>query len=264
MLLLIDVGNTRVKWSVPHNNTLTCKCHTRWRYTGSVACVNIIDLTDIWKLLPITQVIIANVAGSILQKELKKLLFTIFGMHVPITWFVSTLELAGLRNKYKNPTQLGCDRFASAIGAHAMFPKKALIIITCGTVTTIDDISAEGDFFGGMILPGLEIMLASLALNTAQLPQIQLTNLTTSPFPDNTTDAIIAGCISAQVGAIERAIVAHRTKYKDKEVLCILTGGAKARLSLYISTPNKIIDNLVLIGLYVVAFFNKESSPNNY
>src|SRR5438552_2277587 len=71
-----------------------------------------------------------------------------------------------------NPAQLGCDRFASLIGAHALFPGQPLIVATCGTATTVDALSADGLFLGGMILPGLGLMASSLARNTAQLPLV--------------------------------------------------------------------------------------------
>lgn len=250
MLLLIDAGNTRIKWGIP-KNIASFKNTINWQYIGCVARINISDLASAWYLLPVTRVIIANVAGSILKKTLQKLLRSTFGTKIVITWFVSQSKLAGLCNKYKNPAQLGCDRFASAIGAHALFPKQALIVATCGTVTTVDDITADGHFMGGIILPGLKIMTTSLASNTAQLPKIQTINTIVASFPNNnTTDAIISGCIAAQIGAIEHAIAIHRKKYNNN-VLCILTGGAAEMLSTYLMIPNKKVDNLVLIGLQV-------------
>ena len=127
-----------------------------------------------------------------------------------IDWFASVPQLAGVRNGYRNPAQLGCDRFAAAIGAHALEPGKALVVATCGTATTIDALSADGDFLGGMILPGLGLMASSLARNTAQLPQIAASGAVPAGFADNTDDAILSGCLSAQAGAIERACGAAR------------------------------------------------------
>lgn len=252
MLLLIDAGNTRVKWGIPKSNIPILKDTINWQYVGCVARDNIADLVNSWYLLPVTHAIIANVAGPILKKTLQQLLQTTFGKKIIITWFISQSKLAGLHNKYKNPKQLGCDRFASAIGAHAIFPRQALIVATCGTVTTVDNITADGDFMGGMILPGLKIMTTSLAANTAQLPKIQTIKTIVKSFPNNTVDAMIAGCIAAQVGAIEHAIAIYRKKYGNN-VLCLLTGGAAEILTTYLMIPNQKIDNLVLIGLQVIA-----------
>lgn len=251
MLLLIDAGNTRLKWGVPRDVAFASGQTDRWLHAGSVARGEVDDLSAAWSGLPITRVVVSNVAGPVLREALLAMLQDLFGMEIDVTWFASQAELAGLRNLYKNPAQLGCDRFASAIGAHALFPDRALIVATCGTATTVDAVTAGGDFIGGMILPGLGVMATSLALNTAQLPQIQTISEMATPFADNTTDAIVAGCIAAQTGAIERAVVRHREQHGD--VLCVLAGGAGPVLASYLAMPCKKVDNLVLIGLHVAA-----------
>lgn len=254
MLLLIDAGNTRVKWGVPRAARFAPQADERWLHVGSVERGNVADLAAAWTGLAISQVLISNVAGPALREALLTALeLTHFAGDVQpvISWFASCAELAGVRNGYRNPAQLGCDRFASAIGAHALFPGQALIVATCGTATTVDAVTADGEFIGGMILPGLGVMATSLALNTAQLPQIQEISAVATPFADNTTDAIIAGCIAAQTGAIERAVALHRQQ--QGEVLCVLAGGAGPVLASYLATPCEKVDNLVLIGLHVAA-----------
>lgn len=254
MLLLIDAGNTRIKWGVPRNAVFASAQVDRWLHTGSADRSDVAALPAAWRALPITRAVVSNVAGPALREALTLALRETFSARIAVTWFASRAALAGLRNRYQPPLQLGCDRFASAIGAHALFPARALLIATCGTATTVDAVTADGEFIGGMILPGLGVMAASLALNTAQLPQIQAISEMTGPFADNTTDAIIAGCISAQTGAIERAVAAHRARHG--EVLCVLSGGAGPFLASYLTIPCekvKKVDNLVLIGLHVAA-----------
>lgn len=251
MLLLIDAGNTRVKWGVPRDVAFLPEQTDRWLHAGSAARGEVDELSAAWTGLAITRVVVSNVAGPVLRETLLTALQGVFGEAIDVIWFASQSELAGLRNRYKNPGQLGCDRFASAIGAHALFPDRALIVATCGTATTVDAVTADGAFIGGMILPGLGVMATSLALNTAQLPQIQTISEVTTPFADNTTDAIIAGCIAAQTGAIERAVVKHRERHGD--VLCVLAGGAGPLLASYLAMPCEKVDNLVLIGLHVAA-----------
>ena len=170
---------------------------------------------------------------------------------VQIEWFASTPQQGGVRNGYRNPAQLGCDRFASLIGAHALFPQQALIVATCGTATTVDALSPDGVFAGGMILPGLGLMASSLAGNTAQLPQVAHSLALPQMFADNTDDAIVSGCIAAQAGAIERALAAHAQQHAA--VQCVLAGGAAAYIAPQLRVPHQIVDNLVLIGLQVAA-----------
>lgn len=254
MLLLIDAGNTRIKWSIPRDAAFAPARADRWQHTGSADRSDVADLPAAWRALPVTRAVVANVAGPALREALTLALQEAFGAQITVTWFASQAALAGLRNRYQQPRQLGCDRFAAAIGAHALFPARALLVATCGTATTVDAVTADGEFTGGMILPGLGMMAASLALNTAQLPQIQAIGETTGPFADNTADAIIAGCIAAQTGAIERAFAAHRARCG--EVLCVLSGGAGSFLTPHLTIPCekiKRVDNLVLIGLHAAA-----------
>jgi type III pantothenate kinase len=170
-----------------------------------------------------------------------------------IRWFASLPQLAGVRNGYRNPAQLGCDRFAAAIGARALAPGRALIVATCGTATTIDAIDADGLFIGGMILPGLGLMAASLARNTAQLPQVPdgapAPAAAFATFADNTDDAIRNGCLAAQAGAIERACAVHGA------ALCLVSGGAGAAVAAALAptVAHRVVDNIVLAGLYRAA-----------
>jgi type III pantothenate kinase len=121
------------------------------------------------------------------------------------------------------------------------------VVATCGTATTIDALSADGVFLGGMILPGLGLMAASLARNTAQLPHIAAGDALPAGFADNTDDAILSGCLSAQAGAIERACGLLGAS------LCILSGGAARYIAPALSAPHKMVDNIVLTGLHAAA-----------
>ena len=106
-----------------------------------------------------------------------------------------------------------------------------------------------------MILPGLGLMAAALARNTAQLPLVAQREIQPTPFADNTDDAIEAGCIAAQAGAIERAVKAHTAMQATSHapVQCIISGGAAPIVAPHLSIPCHRVDNLVLIGLQTVA-----------
>jgi type III pantothenate kinase len=127
-----------------------------------------------------------------------------------------------------------------------MFEQQSLLIVTAGTATTIDALDASGRFLGGMILPGLGTMAQSLALSTAQLPQVE-TKWSGKHFADNTPDAIISGCVQAQVGAIMRA----RAQLPDAH--CLLSGGAAQYLFPCLPPPIELVEQLVLRGLHVAA-----------
>jgi len=253
VLLLIDVGNTRLKWGIAQDGRQlpAYPDAVRWRHFGTLDCADVAQLAQAWQGLGVSRVLISNVAGAALRESLQGQLLAAFGERVSIVWFASLPALAGVRNTYRNPEQLGCDRFAALIGARALFPSRALLVATCGTATTVDAMTAGGDFIGGMILPGLGMMTASLARNTAQLPQVDQIVAMTTPFADNTADAIVAGCLAAQVGAIEHALAEHCVH--QGEVLCVLAGGAAPLLAAHMVAPCEKVDNLVLIGLHVAA-----------
>jgi type III pantothenate kinase len=195
-----------------------------------------------WHSQGVARAIVSNVAGSAMRERLASLL-----PQVPVEWFASSASRAGLANGYRNPAQLGCDRFAAAIGARALVPGRSLVVATCGTATTIDAVSAGGVFIGGMILPGLGLMASSLAKNTAQLPQVAPGAAPPPQFADNTDDAIVSGCLNAQAGAIERAVAAHRAD------ACILSGGAAPWVAPALTISYQLADNIVLAGLHAAA-----------
>jgi type III pantothenate kinase len=162
MLLLVDAGNTRVKWAIAEPGAAPGE----WIAQGAAAHADLDSLSAAWAGHIVTRAIVSNVAGDAMRDRLAALL------PVAPTWFVSRPELAGMRNRYRDPARLGADRFAAALGARTLAPGKSLVVATCGTATTVDAVSRDGDFLGGMILPGLGLMLGSLARNTAQLPQV--------------------------------------------------------------------------------------------
>jgi len=243
MLLLVDAGNTRIKWACADENAGP----GQWLDHGWVEHAGLNGLRSAFGAHPVDRVLVSNVAGAALRGALEQELLAGGVDPACIEWFASEPERAGLRNRYRNPRQLGSDRFASAIGARALYPGRALLVATCGTATTIDAISPDGVFVGGMILPGLGLMAASLARNTAQLPQVAQGLDAAEPFADHTDAAIASGCLAAQAGAIERAHAALVRRHEAPQ--CLLSGGAAALISPHLAPPHARIDNLVLIGL---------------
>lgn len=235
MLLLIDAGNTRIKWA------LVDPAQAGWRDAGAVTHAGLATLAPAWQCSGATRAVIANVAGPALRAELEQLLPELLP-GIVLHWFVSVPVCAGIRNGYRDPAQLGCDRFAAMIGARARFPAHALLVVTCGTATTIDAVTADGVFIGGLILPGLGMMTTSLARQTAQLPQVDAA-ATPPLFADHTEAAILSGCLAAQAGAIERALAAH------PGARCVLSGGAASHVAAALNAPYRLVDNLVLLGL---------------
>jgi type III pantothenate kinase len=249
--LLIDAGNTRIKWALAAPGAALGHWQAQGAHLHADAAAFppqlAAALAAAGAMPAIGRVLVANVAGQAVRAMLAGWLAAPQLQIRPqaIEWFASVAQRAGVRNAYRNPAQLGCDRFAAAIGARALCPERAIVVANCGTATTIDALSADGTFLGGMILPGLGLMASSLAKNTAQLPQIQPGKLPEG-FADNTDDAILTGCLAAQAGAIERAFELHQA------VECIISGGAAPYVAPAVPVPHRHVENIVMIGLHAV------------
>ena len=251
MLLLIDAGNTRIKWALVATESAVVG---GWLASGAVTHAQLDTLAAQWAALSISEALLSNVAGSVIGMRLRAML------PVVVRDFASLPQLAGLTNGYRAPSQLGCDRFAAAIGARTLAPGQAVIVANCGTATTIDAITADGVYLGGMILPGLGLMASSLARNTAQLPQIAGDAMLPAGFADNTDDAILSGCLAAQAGAIERAVRMHGAS------ACLLSGGAAPRIApaLALAVPLQLVDNIVMLGLQAAARAGAAGNQGNH
>lgn len=242
MQLLIDAGNTRIKWAVAAAGAEP----GRWLAQGVLAHEALVQAVPQWRSFAISGVLVSNVAGAAIAACIAEALAAAGVRPEGIEWFRSTPSRAGVTNGYREPAQLGCDRFASLLGARHRHPGRPLLVVTCGTATTIDLLDASGRFEGGMILPGLGTMASSLALNTAQLPAVSEPRLE-RVFADNTRDAIISGCLHAQIGAIAQAQAA------SPQAHCLLSGGAAPYIAPHLPLPFERVDQLVLLGLDVAA-----------
>jgi type III pantothenate kinase len=152
---------------------------------------------------------------------------------VPLTWHgpAARFEAGALQlvNGYRDPLQLGADRWHALIAARQAHPARALMVVSAGTATTIDSLTAAGRFDGGVIAPGLRMMLTSLARGTAGLPLLGALPAPLLAEPDNTAAAIAAGVLDAQLGLIERRVRAAAARH-GSALLLLLGGGAAPSL----------------------------------
>ncbi len=232
MILCIDCGNSRIKWGLHADG--------RWQEVGAVDRTAAAELADLTRRWPRPQrVMVANVAGAAVGDAVAAALAPWGSI---VAWAVSEAARAGVSNGYANPEQLGVDRWCALIGARGLVAGASLVVCA-GTATTVDALDADGHFRGGLILPGFDLMRRALAGNTAQL---YLAEGHWQEFPRCTEDALISGCLEAQVGAIERA---YRRIAGEPGAQCLLTGGAAPAIAAQLDVPHRLVDNLVLEGL---------------
>lgn len=236
-VLAVDAGNSRIKWAV-HDGS-------RWKQRGWIATNQARRLQARFaKMTKLDAIVISNVAGAVVRAALGGALPSGSSAY----WVKSARAQAGVRSSYAVPSQLGCDRWAAAIGAYRLFGTAA-VVVNAGTALTVDALTADGVFAGGLIVPGVELMRSALAENTAGLKRRPGKF---SFFPDATGDAIMSGAINASCGAIER--MAHFLQETGQIApLCILSGGAAAVLAPHLNLEVKLVDNLVLEGLLAIA-----------
>ena len=237
MILLIDAGNTRIKWRViPARGE-------GWIDQGACTHDEIAQLKAVLGTYPIRSLLGTNVAGT----ETAARIDAFARSHgIAPDWLTPVADCCGVHNHYERPSQLGADRWAALIGARRMHPH-ACLVVTAGTATTVDLLDAGGGFQGGLILPGIDLMLRARATNTARLP---LAEGRYSPTPRCTADAIRSGCLLAQAGAVERMF---RQIAAEPDALCLLGGGAADNLTDLLDLPLRRVDNLVLLGLETIA-----------
>jgi len=269
LILALDCGNTRLKWGLhdgggwraqgtaplggnPHSdrgvNDPARGLHDPARGVNEPArgvnepARGLAQLAAAWARLPRpNRIIVANVAGAGARAVIEAALA---GMAAAPHWLTPRANQCGVSNGYLDPAQLGADRWAALIAARHMHGGPALVI-NAGTATTIDVLSGEGVFRGGVILPGLDLMKRSLAAGTADLP---LTSGSFTEEPRNTADAIESGALQAHAGAIERMYARL-----PAGGVCFLSGGAALKIAGRLAVPVRVIENLVLEGLVRIA-----------
>jgi type III pantothenate kinase len=260
MTILIDAGNTRVKLGWVHSDG------------GREAQVTAIAHDAVEHDLPAwlaaqperhATAIGVNVAGSELGRRVERVLED---AACPVTWMNSVDESLGLSNGYARPGQLGTDRWVAMVGlwAHprhrsAAARRPVQILASFGTATTIDTVSPQGRFEGGVILPGLRLMLTSLVAGTANLP---LAGGSAVAFPSDTHQAIATGALAAQAGAVLRQMLIAQERFAGAALRLAVTGGAwpevepelrRLLAQAGLEAQPWIMDNPVLDGLAMLA-----------
>jgi type III pantothenate kinase len=240
-VLAIDAGNTRIKWGLNDGSG--------WLKSGWTETLRAARLRRVFAALPpVDTIVISNVAGAVLR--------TALGCVLPAApaalWIRSMAAQCGVSNSYARPARLGSDRWAALIAAHHLH-RGAAVVVNAGTALTADALTADGVFVGGIIVPGAELMRAALARDTAGLRRRPGAF---SFFPDNTGDAIMSGAVNALCGAVER-IARNLEDAGGRAPACLLSGGAAALIAPHLNLEVKVVDNLVLDGLAVIARGNR-------
>jgi type III pantothenate kinase len=253
--LLIDAGNTRIKWALVRDGRL-----------GAQQAAASSDAAALAKALAraprLDRVVVTSVASAKVDGTWRAALRR---AGAPAPEIVrSSAQAAGLRNGYRHPDRLGADRWIGAVAAwHLAGCYRAVCAISIGTALTIDVVDYDGRHRGGLIAPGPTLMLQSLLRDTAQIaPRAKARGNTRRAAPaveprlpmlaDDTGMAIEMGCLSAAAALVDRTITDVTRTLRGRPVVFLTGGGADAVAPL-LRSACKQSEDLVLRGLAILA-----------
>ena len=250
MNLCIDQGNSRTKVALMTDKGEMINHFVYKTFSSS-------DVERLFDLYEITDSIISSVvnieAAVVNTLSRRSQHFVLFDHMTPVP----------IINKYATPETLGLDRLAAAVGANSLCPKENLLIIDAGSAITYDFVTAEGEYIGGNIAPGLKMRFTILNRMTKKLPMVEVEEKELIPlFGTNTRDAIAAGVIRGVAYEVKGYMRTLREKVEHFHTF--ITGGHAAYVLNNVRSSQSeerelhFEKNLVLIGLNEILIFNKK------
>jgi len=237
MKLLLDLGNSRLKWAIARGAAIEIGAPIA--HTGD-------GLGDLRELLAAAtgadSAWLSSTALSLTPLLVKVVANT---LQCPTQVFVSPKEALGIRSAYDAPQTLGSDRFLAMVGARPQV-SGAFLIADAGTAMTVDLVDVGGQHLGGLIVPGPLLMREALHRGTAGIRTGAAVQM--REFARNTDDAVWSGGCHACVALIGHAY-RHGSLGVGGNVDLFLAGGAMPALLPLIHIRHRVLPNLVLDGL---------------
>jgi type III pantothenate kinase len=233
--LLVDIGNSRLKWAVSAQGGLTA---------GAAVPNHLLSeqhLAEVWKPLPSPDRLAISCVSARRFVGLIRSTANKLWPGIAIIEAKSTPQAFGVKNAYDQPEKLGVDRWLALLAAHRYSPLP-VCIVDCGTAITVDLLDEHGLHLGGLICPGLTLMKKSLSAGTEALGY---DDAVFAVGPANHTEAAIySGVLSAAAGLIE-----HVFSAQPEHCRLLLTGGDAKLIAGQLDYDCRIDADLVLRGL---------------
>lgn len=217
MKLLLDMGNSSCKWArstgLDFNQVGFIEYQNDDNIQRAQTVLRMLDIKNI------TQVHIVSVLGEQFNHEFTQQLRLL--REIPITFYFSQKNSYAIALSYDDVSTYGADRYCALVAAHHHIQADK-IVIDCGTATTVDVMNANGVHQGGLIMPGVGLMLESLVTKTNGI-EIEAEKLDVNMLANNTQDAAYSGCVTQMNFALEGII---REINKQGPRVVVFTGRA--------------------------------------
>lgn len=235
MILAVDIGNTFTKFGLFERYTLTSKFSIPTKRDATADDIK--DAVADRLETGIDAAIVCSVVPSV-ESAMRSFLKTAIGTEPT---FVTNSFDFGFKINYEPLDSLGTDRLVNAYAAVEKYGAPC-IVCSLGTATTIDAVSAEREFLGGIIAPGMNAMAEGLHLKAARLPDVEV-DLPEHMLGNSTADAIKSGVYHGYVAMIEGLILRMRM---ETEISTVIATGGNANLA---AQPRRVAEDLCLEGL---------------
>ncbi|WP_297522443.1 type III pantothenate kinase [uncultured Clostridium sp.] len=259
MILLIDAGNTNIVLGLSKNDDYIAswRISTDAKKTSDEYAIQVIQLFNQSNLNPsdVEGIIISSVVPNIMH-SIENMVRKCFKKDALI---IGPGIKTGINIKYDNPKEVGADRIVNAVAAYDAY-KKSLIVVDFGTATTYCAITANGDYLGGNICPGIKISSEALFERAAKLPRVELEK-PKSLICKNTVTSMQAGIIYGYIGQVEYIVKRMKEEMMElgeREPLVIATGGLANLIYKETDVIDKVEPRLTLEGLKILYDKNKE------
>jgi type III pantothenate kinase len=253
MLLAIDIGNTTIALGVFKGE----KLKATWRFSTDVHKLADEYAAVLLNLLTLKGLSFSDIDEAIISSSVPPMVTTLEELcqrYCGVTPLVVGAGIkTGVRILLENPREAGPDRVVNAAAAHRLYGGP-LIVIDFGTATTLDAVSADGDYIGGAIAPGIGISADALFERAARLPRVELVS-PKKAIGKGTVSAMQSGLIFGYVGLIE-GIVARMRKELGGKVRVIATGGLASVIAKETDVIEILDPDLTLVGLRLIHELN--------
>jgi type III pantothenate kinase len=248
MTVLVDIGNTRMKWATLAGGELVRRGSAVHRDSLDGAIAAFANA-----LPPRAHIIAANVAGESVADRLRALVSAREGASLELV--ATTAQRFGVRCAYADPSRLGVDRWVAVLAAYHAAGGGAACAIDAGTAVTFDAVDASGAHLGGLIFPGMRLLTAALDRNTSNIGRtaeapavargLDLLGRTTDAAVGHAAWLALAAALDRAVATVEQALGTRPAVY--------LTGGDAEALQGWLETRAELRADFVLEGLALFA-----------